>query len=433
MSRYLLIILVSLLLFAGCSFRSATDRLGSEGSGKQEYRYFKYENEYIIYALYYKEHKDYLKAYTLFKELYDKTSNPEYLQEAAKLLIALKKYDEALEELKTLLQNDPENVELYRLMTIAYIKLGKKDEALKSADKALELDPDNLQNVDMTASIYMMEREYKKAYEAYEHYYEKHHDDESLIRMASILFHKMNDRKKSMKLLESHRKIIGCSEKVCLFLAEIYRQENDLDGLASVYSNLYEATGKSEYAQKAAEIYTYEKRYKKAIEILEASDADERLLLAVLKQSREYKKALALAKKLYEETLDPIWQAEYGVLLYEAAEKKDDPSLLKNVQKALESAFEEGVDDSLYLNYLGYLLIDHDLDIKRGMKLVEKALEKAPDSPFYLDSLAWGYYKLGKCADAKKYMKRVVEKMGLDDEEIKLHWEKINRCRSEKK
>ncbi len=434
MSRYLLTILAALLLLAGCSYKSATSaHKAGVGTEKPAYRHFKYENDYIIHALYYKEHKAYARAYTLFKELYDKTSNPEYLREAVKLLIALKDYDEALKDLKILVQKDPGNVELYRLMTIAYIKLGKKEEALKSANRALEIDPDNIQNVDMTASIYMMDGDNQKAYKAYEKYYEKHHDDESLIRMASILYHKLKNRNKTVNLLESHSKIIGCSEKVCLFLAEIYRQENDLDNLASVYSRLYEVTGKSDYAQKAAEIYTYEKRYKKAIEILEASDADERLLLAVLKQSREYKKALALAKKLYEETLDPIWQAEYGVLLYEAAEKKDDPELLKRVERALLSAFKKGVNEALYLNYLGYLLIDHDLDIPRGMKLVEKALKEVPDSPFYLDSLAWGYYKLGNCTKAEQIMKRVVEKMGLDDKEIKSHWEKINRCRSKKK
>ncbi len=434
MSRYFIILIVSLLFFAGCSTKNAAVSHQAEGKEKKSrYRTFALENDYIIHALYYKEHKAYARAYTIFKELYNKTGNPEYLREAATLLIALKDYDEALKDLKILVEEEPGNVELYRLMTIAYVKLGKKKDALKSAKKALQLDPDNIKNVDMTASIYLIDGESRKAYEVYEKYYDKHHDDESLIRMASILYHKLKDQKKTVNLLETHSKIIGCSEKVCLFLAEIYRRQNDLDDLASVYSRLYESTGKSEYAQKAAEIYTYEKRYKKAVEILESSGADKRLLLAVLKQSREYKKALKLAKELYDETLDPIWQAEYGVLLYEAADKKSDPKLLKKVENVLSSSLKKGVNEALYLNYLGYLLIDHELDIPRGMKLVKKALKADPDSPFYLDSLAWGYYKLGKCAKSRTIMEKVVKKMGLDDKEIKLHWEKIKKCRSKKK
>ncbi len=434
MSRYLAPLIAVSLLIVGCSQKGGPRPEGMQSVAKKSpYRTFERENDYIIHALYYKEHRDYAKAYTLFRELYERTSNPEYLLEAAKLLIRSKEYSKARKELEILIEKDPHNTEYHRLLAITDMKLGQKREALRAAKRALQLDPDNLANADLVASIYMAEGESPKAYDVYETYYERHHDDTSLIRMATILFHKMGERKRAVGLLETHSKIIGCSERVCLFLAEIYRQENDLDNLASVYARLYDATGKSEYAQKAAEIYTYEKEYDKAIGILEKSRADERLLLAVLKQSRAFGKALKLAKRLYDETLDPIWQAEYGVLMYEAAEKKEDPKLLERVVKTLSSALEKGVDEPLYLNYLGYLLIDHDLDLKRGMKLVEKALEKSPDSPFYLDSLAWGYYKLGVCAKARSIMEKVIGKMGLDDPEIKQHWEKINRCRSEKK
>ncbi len=434
MSRYLVTTVVLLLLLTGCSLKSTTPKSPQKSIHKEaKYTTFELENEYIIHALYYKEHREYAKAYRLFKELYEKSSNPEYLLEAARLSIVLKNYTEAVKELKRLTLTDPKNLELYRLLTIAYLKLGKKDDALNAANRALKLDPDNIRNVDVTASIYLAYGENEKAYQAYENYYNIHHDEESLIRMASILYYKMKDRDNTVKLLETHSKMVGCSEKVCLFLAEIYREKNDLDNLASVYERLYEETGKSEYAQKAAEIYTYEKRYKKAVKILESSGADERLLLAVLKQSKEFKKALKLAKKLYDETLDPIWEAEYGVLLYESSDKKSDPALLKKVEKILKNAIGKGVDEALYLNYLGYLLIDHDIDVKEGMRLVEKALEKVPDSPFYLDSLAWGYYRLGECTKAYEVMKKVVDKMGLDDLEIKGHWEKINNCRSKKK
>ena len=49
------------------------------------------------------------------------------------------------------------------------------------------------------------------------------------------------------------------------------------------------------------------------------------------------------------------------------------------------------------------------MDIKKGIKLVKEALLKEPNSPFYLDSLAWGYYKIGKCKEAKKIMNKFVK------------------------
>jgi hypothetical protein len=47
----------------------------------------------------------------------------------------------------------------------------------------------------------------------------------------------------------------------------------------------------------------------------------------------------------------------------------------------------------------------------------------------FLDTLAWGEYKVKNCKEAYKYMKQVVDEVGLDDEEIKLHWEKIKECK----
>jgi hypothetical protein len=42
--------------------------------------------------------------------------------------------------------------------------------------------------------------------------------------------------------------------------------------------------------------------------------------------------------------------------------------------------------------------------------------------------LAWGYYKLNRCDDAYRVMKRVVEIEGLDEQEINDHWQHIKKC-----
>lgn len=429
MSRYLSAFLTLFLLLTGCSQKSP--HFGAAPEGK--YKAFDYEYDYIIHALYYKEHGDFGRAYIMFDELYRKTGNPEYKIEAIKLLIAGKRYTDAEKQLTELIGKYPDNPELYRLLTIAQLRLDKTEEALTNARKVVELEPDNVQNVDLLASIYLIKGMNQKAYDAYERYYSIHHDDKTVVKMASILYHQYKKPQDAIRLLETHSKMIGCTENVCLFLAELYRQNNDLENLADVYARMYDATKSSEYAQKAAEIYAYKKEFDKAEKLLIDSKADDKLLLAIYKHTRAYEKAAKLAKDLYDQTLDPLWLAEYGVLLYEAAPKKDDPKLLKKVIRLLSEAFREGVDDPLYFNYLGYLLIDHDIDVKWGVDLVKKALRAEPDSAFYIDSLAWGHYKLGECEKAYREMKKVIDKLGLKDEEIKAHWKKIEKCRSRKK
>ncbi|WP_456452398.1 tetratricopeptide repeat protein [Hydrogenimonas sp.] len=428
MSRYLSTLLLALFLATGCAQKGAAPH-APEGQAKS----FEQEDTYIIHALYYKQHGEYPKAYGIFEELYKKTGKLEYKIEAVRMLIAGKQYAQADKEILALLKKHPENLELHRLHTLALLRLDRVDDALESAKKIVAIDPDNAQNVDLLASIYLVKGLNHKAYDAYETYYEKHHDDATVVKMASILFHKFKAPQDAIRLLETHSKMIGCSENVCLFLAELYRQNNDLDHLADVYARMYEVTKSGEYAQKAAEIYAYKKEYDKAEKLLEATHADDRLLLAIYKHTKAFDKAAKLAKSLYEETSDPVWLAEYGILLYESAPKKNDPKLLKKVIASLSQAFKEGVSDPLYYNYLGYLLIDHDVDVKWGIELVKKALKVEPDSAFYIDSLAWGHYKLGQCDKAYEEMKKVVKKLGLEDEEIKTHWKKIENCRSRKK
>ena len=74
-------------------------------------------------------------------------------------------------------------------------------------------------------------------------------------------------------------------------------------------------------------------------------------------------------------------------------------------------------------------MIDFNIDIKRGLVLVKKALETEPNNIAYIDTLAWGEYKLKNCKEAYIQMKKVVDEVGMDDEEIKLHWEQIQECK----
>jgi len=73
-------------------------------------------------------------------------------------------------------------------------------------------------------------------------------------------------------------------------------------------------------------------------------------------------------------------------------------------------------------------LIDHDRNISKGIVYVKRALEVEPDSGYFIDSLAWGYYKEGRCEDAMKLMDRVVEALGKDDPEVKAHLKAIKSC-----
>ena len=109
-------------------------------------------------------------------------------------------------------------------------------------------------------------------------------------------------------------------------------------------------------------------------------------------------------------------------------EETKNGSNMKSYANMLEKVVEN-IDNHIYENYLAYILIDFNINVSKGVTLVKKALVQEPNNLAYIDTLAWGQYKLKNCKEANKQMKRVVDEIGLNDEEIKLHWEKIKECK----
>ncbi len=56
-----------------------------------------------------------------------------------------------------------------------------------------------------------------------------------------------------------------------------------------------------------------------------------------------------------------------------------------------------------------------------------------PNNSYYLDSLAWGYYKLNMCRKALNAMKKVIDIEGIEEEDIAMHWRAIQKCESRSK
>ena len=95
----------------------------------------------------------------------------------------------------------------------------------------------------------------------------------------------------------------------------------------------------------------------------------------------------------------------------------------KQYQKAVdfyERALEMDQNNTTALNGLGYILADSDIDIKRGIKLCRKAVDKKPQSAAYMDSLGWAHFKNGDVNEARNWLHRALE-LSPHRKEIKKH------------
>lgn len=414
------IVLISLaLLSASCSLMKPKPVAPNEKA-------FAAEDAYILIALRAEEEKNYTAASDLFEKLYEGSDKKEYLYRSLDNDIAAKNPQKVLQRVDAQIKDNGWDAELVRLKVMALVDANKLDEAI-TLSVSLASKTKKPDDYLLTSEIYVKRQEFDIAVKYLESAYAREHNEKLLDKLSIVLYVNLNKKKEAIAYLETHLRMFGCSKRVCARLIAFYSDENNIDGLLSTYLRVYKLEKSEDVAKKIIQIYKYKQDYFKLMEFLEESGSDDEALLQLYSSSKNYAKAYPLANKLYEKTLDPDYLGQSAIYEYENAKDKNAKVLLSSVVTKLKKAIDKN-REPMYLNYLGYILIDHSIDVKEGMKYINEVLALQPNSAYYLDSLAWGYYKLGECQKAKKIMNRVVKLKGGDDPEVKAHIQKINKC-----
>jgi len=388
------------------------------------------EDELIIQGLLFDEYKAYEMSRKVFAKLYDDTGAKEYLfREMTASLMGNTHIVNSIKRLKFWDQKNPNTLEAKRLFIPLYLTNRQIKEAKREAEFLIEASND-AKDLDLASNPYLYSGEFKKAIALLNKAYVKSSNEDVLMRMVLIMDEYTHERKKAIQLLETHRRMnLMVSNQLYFKLLSLYVKENNIDGVLEIYKVLYENDKKDEYLTKIIEAYAYKLDIDGAITFLEEQNNDDKILYDLYKSKKYFDKALKLADTFYKKDKDPRWLAEKAILTFEEAKDKNDKQMIKQVVSYFDKAISQGVDDSIYLNYYGYTLIDKDIDVKKGMKIISDALVQQPDNTYYLDSLAWGYYKEKSCKKAYNMMKKVVELEGLNEPEIVEHWDAIQKCK----
>lgn len=428
-----------MLILNSCSYRPDVTQITEEKLADYNPKHFQaqassrkakklqVEDSLIMKAIFYEQEGNFEKSNHYYSKLYDLTGNDEYMFREMHMALYLGKKSKNIGKLESWVEKNPENIQAKRILVSFYLNEKKFDKA-KVVSKLLISQSNNPRDFELAANPYIMTEEYKEAVELLTQAYNKTMNVEILLKISTILANYMGDVNEAVTRLEAHRTSVSCDERVCLQLAEIYSKQEKIDKLLNVYKTLYNNTKKEEYGVKVVEGYIYKKETQKAIDFLQSDYSNSELLYEMYLSKKDYVQAEKIAQTIYERDKSPKWLAESAMALYEGATNKNDRSMLKKMSLKFDKAIAEGVKEGIYLNYYGYTLIDNDIDIKKGIKLVQEALEKDKNNTYYLDSLAWGYYKQNRCKEAIIEMKKVVDIEGLKEDDIRDHWTKIEAC-----
>jgi tetratricopeptide (TPR) repeat protein len=103
-------------------------------------------------------------------------------------------------------------------------------------------------------------------------------------------------------------------------------------------------------------------------------------------------------------------------LAFARERRKDVPGAEEAARKSLDLEPKNGQA----LNFLGYLYADYKVKVDQAVPLIEQALALDPDNPYYIDSLGWAYFRLGRLEDARGQLERAVA-LGGEEAEVLEH------------
>jgi tetratricopeptide (TPR) repeat protein len=110
---------------------------------------------------------------------------------------------------------------------------------------------------------------------------------------------------------------------------------------------------------------------------------------------------------------------ESAELLYDLAMTAEKLNRFDAAEAALKRVIALKPDDAQGYNALGYTLVDRTDRVEEGLKLIEKAHALSPEDAFILDSMGWGYFRLGQYAKSVEYLQKALDKR--PDPEVAAH------------
>jgi len=391
-----------------------------------------------------------LKALEIFNKALDIVGpNWSILVEIAELNERLGNVDATINSIEKLLELNPAEIKLQKLLIESYMKANRLDDALSLTEQALTTFPDDLNLIEYKANILLAKGDKSEAGKEYGKIIESNEIPfDSKIKIAAMFLTNESDSL-SVETAKNLFNLIAKDSvnwQVNVYLGEIAIKQND-DSSAVKYLLLAadEAPWNAQIWGRLAERLFFMGENQKIIEkigpVIDDFPDDFFLhLILGLANSNEGKDEIAetyLMKAVELNPNDPIALSSLGfslnqlkkadeALYYLNRAKKINPKdlqvwtllgIIYNAKKqfdksdeAYERALEIDSTNALVLNNYAYSLAERGIQLERAERMSRLSLETEPDNSSYLDTYGWILYRLGKYEEALEYINKAIGK-----------------------
>jgi tetratricopeptide (TPR) repeat protein len=383
----------------------------------------------------YEQQKDYKNAVGSYKKAVEiDADNLDSKRGLAQNLLSNGQLEDAQVQYKALVDADPSDAGSWIKLADIQRKLGQFDAAMDSLKKAAPLAPDSLEVPYNTALVYDAQGRYDDAISTLKNLLDKTAKPDGKYPEAEA-----NNRSVFLERLGSIYREVGKSQ----LAVETFRQtltlgdDNAIRGYQQIIDALRENKQwkeSTEVAKEAAAKYPKDRGLQLTLagQLVDMGKVDEGIAKAksLLKNdnSKDDREVLVAISNIYSRLKNWTEAESYAAQASKLSTTPDEKEYTDFVegsvferQKKYDLAEERfrrvlaaDPQNSMALNYLGYMLADRGVRLEEATNLIKKALELDPQNGAYLDSLGWAYFKQGKYDLAEEYLRKAVAKISND-------------------
>jgi len=381
----------------------------------------------------YEQQKQYKEAINSYRRAIEvDRDNLDAIRGLAENLMNDGQTDAALEQYKIIADANPEDAQTYLHMAEIYRKSGKFDLALENLKKAESMVQDSIEVPYNMAAVYQAQGRFDEAVQTLQDLLKKTEKPDNsytqgernnravfLERLGTVY----RDQGKYPEAVEVFRKMVALGDDNAVRgyqqVIDTYREAKQWQqATAAAKEAVQKMPGdrglQMVYAAQLADSGQTDKALAEVQSLLKNKPEDRDVYITLAQMNTRLKRwddaqhALDKAEQLSTKPDDK----EYVYFLRGSTlerQKKYDQA-----EEMFRKVLANDPQNSMTLNYLGYMLADRGVKLEEALGLIKKAVELEPSNGAYLDSLGWAYFRLGKYDQAEEQLVKASQRIGTD-------------------
>ena len=381
----------------------------------------------------YEQQKQYKNAITAYRRAIElDRDNLDAIRGLAQNLMNDGQTDAALEQYKVIADANPEDAQTYVRMADIYRKQSKYDLALENLKKAESMVQDSIEVPYSMAAVYQAQGRFEEAEQVLQNLLKKTEKPDGsysqsdrnnravfLERLGSIYREQGN----TQQAVETFRKMLALGDENAVRgyqqIIDSYREAKQWPQATTVAKEAVQKLPNNRDLRmvldgQLADAGEPDKALKDVRSMLKggAEDRDVYITLAQmntrLKRWNDAEEALDKAEQLSSKPDEKEYVYFLRGSTYERQKKYDQ------AEEMFRKVLAVNPQNTMTLNYLGYMLADRGVKLEEALGYIKKALELDPANGAYLDSLGWAYFKLGKYDLAEENLVKAAQRINSD-------------------